>query len=249
MLFLLDALNRFLNALFARPIDALLLHLDVHPAQPNSPITNALTLELVVFFLLLLFFVLVRATLSVEKPGVLQLTAESVYEFVGGQGESIIGHGYERHMPLAASIALFVLCCNLIGLLPGISTPTSSPEVPLGLALITFIYYNAVGLIANGPIGYIKHFMGPVWWMAPFMLPLEIVSHIARILSLTVRLYANMFASDLLTLVFFSLIPIGLPIVFLGLHFAVAIIQAYVFMLLMMIYVSGAASHDEEGAL
>ena len=248
MLFLLDALRHFLNRLFAGPIDALLLAVGVHPAQPRQPVTNALTLELVAFTVLLLFFVLVRVSLRVEKPGVLQLTAESVYEFVDGQGESIIGHGHEKYMPFVATILLFVLLCNMIGLLPGIDTPTSSPVVPLGLAILTFVFYNSVGLLVNGPVGYFKHFLGPVWWMAPFMLPLEIISHIARILSLTVRLYANMFASDLLTLVFFSLVPIGLPIVFLGLHFAVAIIQAYVFMLLAMIYLSQATSHDEETA-
>ena len=248
MLFLLDALNRFLNGLFAGPIDALLLHLGIHPSQPRSPITNALTLELVVFCVLLVLFLLIRASLKVEKPGGLQLAAESVYEFVDAQGESIIGHGYARHMPFAASILLFVFFCNMIGLLPGIDTPTASPVVPLGIALLTFVYYNVNGLIANGPVGYFKHFLGPIWWMAPFMLPLEIISHLARILSLTVRLYANMFASDLLTMVFFSLIPIGIPIIFLGLHFAVAIIQAYVFMLLMMIYVSEAVTHQAEDA-
>ncbi len=248
MLFLLDALNRFLNQLFARPIEVLLLRLGVHPAIPNAPITNAFTIELVVFLLLLLFFVLVRASLKVEKPGGLQLVAESVYGFVEGQGESILGHGGERHMPIAATIFLFVITCNMFGLLPGIETPTASPVVPLGIALLTFAYYNAVGIRENGPIGYLKHFMGPVGWMAPFMFPLEIVSHLARILSLTVRLYANMFASDLLALVFFSLFPIGLPIAFLALHFGVAIIQAYVFMLLCMIYLSEAKSHDPETA-
>ena len=248
MLFLLDALSRFLNGIFARPIDALLLHLGIHAARPAAPITNALTLEIVICFILLLFFALVRASLRVEKPGTLQLVAESVYEFVDGQGESILGHGRERFMPFVATIFLFVLACNLFGLLPGIVTPTSSPVVPLGLALLTFAYYNAVGLLANGPVGYIKHFMGPVPWMAPFMLPLEMVSHLARILSLTVRLYANMFASDLLTFVFFSLFPIGLPIAFLALHFGVALIQAYVFMLLAMIYLSEARSHQEVSA-
>ena len=248
MLFILVALSRFLNGIFAGPVDAVLHALGIQPAHPNAPITNALTLEIVVFFFLLLFFLLVRGSLRVEKPGTLQLIAESVYEFVDGQGESIIGHGRERHMPFAASIFLFVLLCNLFGLLPGIDTPTSSPVVPLGIALLTFVYYNAIGLLANGPIGYIKHFMGPVGWMAPFMLPLEIISHLARILSLTVRLYANMFASDLLTMVFFSLFPIVLPIAFLGLHFAVAIIQAYVFMLLAMIYLSEAQSHQEVSA-
>ncbi len=248
MLFLLDALNRWLNQIFAGQVDALLLHFGIHPANPHAPINNTLTLELVVFFLLVLFFVAVRVSLSVEKPGTIQLAAESVYEFVDQQGEQIIGHGYEKHMPLAGTILLFVLIANLLGLLPGIDTPTSSPEVPLGIALLTFIYYNAVGLAVNGPVGYLKHFMGPVWWMAPFMFPLEIISHLARILSLTTRLYANMFASDLLTWVFFSIFPIGLPILFLGLHFGVALIQAYVFMLLTMIYLATATTHEEEPA-
>jgi F-type H+-transporting ATPase subunit a len=88
--------------------------------------------------------------------------------------------------------------------------------------------------------------MGPVWWIAPLMFPIEIISHLSRNLSLTIRLYANMFASDLLTLVFFSLIPLGIPIVFLALHFGVAMIQAYVFMLLALIYLAGAMTHEEE---
>lgn len=249
MLPLLDALNRFLNSLFARPIDQVLLTLGIHPAQPASPITNALTLELVVFFLLLAFFILVRFSLKVEQPGTLQLVAESIHELVDGQGESILGHGRAPHIPFAASIFLFVLVCNLIGLLPGIVTPTSTPVVPLGIALLTFLYYNLQGLRANGPVGYFKHFVGPLGWKgAAFMLPLELISHLARILSLTVRLYANMFASDLLTLVFFSLFPLVLPIPFLALHFFVAIIQAFVFMLLFMIYTSEASAHDEATA-
>lgn len=246
MLFLLDALSRLLNRWFAGPTDVLLAHLGIHPAHPHYPITNALTLEIVVFAFLVLFFIAVRLTLSVEKPGLIQMTAEGIYGFVDDQGSSIIGEGYERHMPFAAAILMFVLLCNLCGILPGLVTPTASPEVPLGLALLTFVYYNAVGLIINGPLGYFKQFLGPVWWIAWFMLPLEIISHLARILSLTVRLYANMFASDLLTLVFFSLVPIGIPIIFLALHFGVALIQAYVFMLLTMIYLATASSHDEE---
>jgi len=96
----------------------------------------------------------------------------------------------------------------------------------------------------HGPIRYAKQFMGPLWWLAPLMVPIEIVSHLARMLSLTVRLYANMLASDLLTLVAFSMVPLAIPVVPLGLHFAVSLIQAYVFMLLTMIYLSQAVSHD-----
>jgi F-type H+-transporting ATPase subunit a len=240
MLFLLDALNRFLNRLFAAPVDALLAKLGVHPVYPSHPINNALTLELLVMVGLVGAFAVIRASLSVEKPGSAQLLAEMVEGFVSGQGESVMGHGYERHMPMVTTILLFVLTCNVIGLLPGIETPTASPVVPLGIALLTFIYYNWVGIRAQGTIPYIKHFAGPVWWLAPLLFPIEIISHLTRIMSLTIRLYANMFASDLLTLVFFSMIPIGLPVAFLGLHFGVALIQSYVFMLLAMIYLSQA---------
>src|SRR5262249_24604761 len=126
----------------------------------------------------------------------------------------------------------------------GVSAPTTSIMVTLGLAVPTFLYYNFHGIREQGPIGYVKHFAGPVWWMAWLILPIEIVSHLARIMSLSVRLYANMFAGDLVTLVFFSLIPVGIPVIFLGLHVFVSIIQAFVFMLLTMIYLSLAVAHE-----
>ena len=92
--------------------------------------------------------------------------------------------------------------------------------------------------------GYMKHFCGPIWWIAWLMLPIEIISHCARLLSLTVRLWANMFAGDLVTLVWFSLIPVGIPVIFLGLHLGVSVIQAFVFMLLTMIYLGQAVVHE-----
>jgi F-type H+-transporting ATPase subunit a len=128
-------------------------------------------------------------------------------------------------------------------LIPGLKSPTADVVVPLGFALVTFVYYHYNGIRANG-WGYIKQFLGPVWWLYPLLLPIEIISHLARILSLTVRLFANMLAGDLLTLAFFSLIPIGIPLVFLGLHLGVAIIQAYVFFLLAAVYLSMAVAHE-----
>jgi F-type H+-transporting ATPase subunit a len=137
-----------------------------------------------------------------------------------------------------------VLLNNFLGLLPHVETPTSIAVVPLGIALISFVYYNMHGLRVHGPVGYLKTFAGPVWWIAWLLFPVEVISHLARVMSLTIRLYANMLASDLLTLICFSMLPIIAPTAFLGLHFLVAIIQAYVFMLLSAIYVAMAISHE-----
>jgi F-type H+-transporting ATPase subunit a len=132
----------------------------------------------------------------------------------------------------------------LSGLIPGITAPTTSIMVTLGLAIPTFFFYNFHGIREQGPIGYLKHFAGPVWWMAWLIFPIEIFSDVIRIMSLSVRLYANMFAGDLVNLVFFSLVPIVIPVIFLGLHIFVSLIQAFVFMLLTMIYLSLAVSHE-----
>ena len=237
-------LTSFLNQHLAGPVDKVLALLHVTPNHPQSPIPNSVAMELIVFLILLGYFIAVRVSLSVENPGAVQHLAEMTNEFVSGQGEQIIGHGYEQFTGYLTVILLFILLANLMGLLsPWLESPTASVAVPLGLALVTFVYYHYHGVRANG-FGYIKQFLGPVWWLYPLLLPIEIISHLARILSLTVRLYANMFAGDLLTLAFFSLIPIGVPLVFLGLHLGVAVIQAYVFMLLSAIYLSLAVSHE-----
>jgi len=238
------ALTRLLNQLFGGPVTSLLNALGVHPAHPGAPITDAFALELLIAALLVGFFLIVRATLSVEKPAATQQFAEMIHEFVGGQAEQIIGHGYERFQAVVTVIFLFVITCNLIGLIPGITAPTESPVVPLGIAILTFVYYNYHGFREQGVKGYLGHFAGPIWWIAPLLFPIEVVSHFARIMSLTIRLYANMFAGSLVTLVFFSLVPLGIPAIFLGLHLAVSAIQAYVFMLLAMIYLSQAVAHD-----
>jgi F-type H+-transporting ATPase subunit a len=140
-------------------------------------------------------------------------------------------------------VFIFILVCNLIGMIPGFESPTAEATVPLGCAICAFIYYNVQGFRHAG-LGYLKHFLGPIPALAPLMLPIELISHTARLLSLTVRLWANIFAGDLVTLVFFSMIPIGVPIIFLGLHIVVAVLQAYVFMLFSIIYVSGAVSEE-----
>jgi F-type H+-transporting ATPase subunit a len=236
--------TKILNDLFARPVDALLAMAHQTPKHLDAPITNTFAMEVLVFLVLVVYFISIRATLSVETPGPVQHLAEITHGFINDQGESIIGHGHEQFTGYLTVLGLFILLCNLLGLAsPWFESPTANVVVPLGLALVTFVYYHFYGVKANG-FGYVKQFLGPVWWLYPLMLPIEIISHLARVLSLTVRLYANMFAGDLLTLAFFSLVPLGIPLLFLGLHLGVAVVQTYVFVLLAMIYLSLAVSHD-----
>ena len=238
------AITQFLNHTFSGPVDKLLQVVGVHPANPAAPMDNTFALELLTVLGFIAFFILVRLTLSVEKPAVPQQFAEMVHELIGGLAEQSIGHGYERFQAFVTCIFLFILTSNLLGLIPGIDAPTMSPVVPLGVAVTTFIYYNFHGVRVQGPIGYLKHFAGPIWWISWLLFPIEIISHVARMMSLTIRLWANMFAGDLVTLVFFSLIPIGIPVLFLGLHLGVSIIQAFVFTLLAMIYLGQAVAHE-----
>jgi F-type H+-transporting ATPase subunit a len=233
-----------LNHLFAGPVSGLLRMLHVEPKYPDAPIPNSVGMEVLVFLLLILLFALVRMRLSVDRPGALQHLFEGAHGFIEGQSHEIIGHGSEKFTSYLTSLAFFILFCNLLGLVPGFDSPTGFAVVPLGCAVLTFVYYHYQGVRAQGIWHYLKHFAGPMPALAPLMVPIEIVSHFARMLSLTVRLYANMFAGDMVTMVFFSLIPIGLPILFMLLHLGVSVIQTYVFVLLAMIYLQGAVATE-----
>jgi F-type H+-transporting ATPase subunit a len=233
----------FLNKHFGNLATQVLHAVHVQPYNPQVPITETFAMEILVLGLLLFFFVLVRLSLNVENPGAIQQMAEMLHGFVAGQADSIIGPGAQRYVMFTTCVLMFILLSNLLGLVPGLIAPTSVATVPLGVALLCFLYYHYYGVRENG-LGYVKQFVGPIWWISWMMLPIELISHFARILSLTVRLYANMFAGEMVTLVFFSLVPLGIPLAFMSLHLMVALIQAYIFMLLTMIYVSQAVAHD-----
>ncbi|MGC1784017.1 MAG: F0F1 ATP synthase subunit A [Acidobacteriaceae bacterium] len=236
-------LAHWLNLVFARPATYLLDLVGYPPLNPVHPINGVFTMEIVAFLILLIFFIIVRVSLNMEKPGTAQQLAEMMEELVTNQTEPIIGHRYRVYVAFLTALGLFVLVNNLLGLIPDVETPTSSPVVPLGLALVTFVYYHVQGIRSN-KAAYVKQFLGPLWWMMPLMLLIEIISHLARILSLTIRLFANMFASDLLILISFSIVPLLLPVIFIGFHLFVSLIQAYVFMMLAAIYIGQAIAHE-----
>jgi len=236
-------ITAFLNQHLAGLVTALLRALHIEPKFPQAPVTDAVSMELLVFVSLIAVFLMVRSRLSVDTPGALQHIFEGAHGFVQGQSHEIIGHHSEGFTPFLMALGLFILLCNLIGLIPGFMSPTATPVVPLGCAICAFVYYQTQGFKHAGP-AYLKHFLGPVWWLSWLMLPIELISHFARMLSLTIRLYANMFAGDMVTLVFFSLVPLGVPIVFLGLHIGVSLLQTYIFVLLTTVYVAGAVAEE-----
>lgn len=235
-----------LNHAFAGPVNALLQSLPpvFHPANPEAPITNAVAMEILVVAFLIVVFLLVRSTLSVDKPGWLQHLAEILHDFINDQSRQIIGPHSEKFTPFLLSLFLFILFANLIGLIPTLESPTASAAVPLGCAVVAFVYYNLHGIKEQGPFKFVAHFAGPVWWLAPLILPIEIISSFARVMSLSIRLYANIFAGDMVTAAFFALIPIGIPVIFLLLHVGVSFLQAYIFALLTTIYLQGVVAHE-----
>jgi F-type H+-transporting ATPase subunit a len=176
--------------------------------------------------------------------------------------DDLVGHGGEKYLAMLGTIGMFVLLCNLISIVPGFISPTATSSVPLGCALVVFLYYNWAGIRKNGPIGHGKHFLGPVWWLAWLMLPIEIVSNLSRLLSLTVRLWVNMLVSELLYSLFLGLcvtlfvfvgklnafgyvtgvMPLAVPPIFILLHIFVAVLQAFVFTILPVLYVSAVVS-------
>ncbi len=244
--------TKILNAALAGPVTSLLRHLHIEPKYPQAPISNAVSMELLVFLFLLLVFVLVRSRLSVESPGALQHVFEGIHGFVENQAREVIGHHSEPFTPFLVTLGLFILLSNLLGLIPGLESPTGSPVVPLGCALCAFVYYHAHGFRLHG-IGYLKQFLGhqdpsmSIFIRLPIsilMLLIEPISHLARVMSLTIRLYGNMFAGDMVILVFLSLIPIAVPVLFIGLHIGVAFIQTYVFVLLTTVYLAGAVADE-----
>lgn len=211
-----------------------------HPARPWE---NWLVMEILVVAILVVLVTVLRTQLSAENPGKIQHLFEAMYGFLEHQAHEVGIEHPEKYMNYFGTLFIFLLAMNLIGAFPAFESPTITVAVPAGLAVCTFLYYNGMGFAAQG-IGYLKHFAGPLWYMAWLMIPIEIISHLARPLSLTVRLYGNMFGGEQVTGAFLSLAHLVIPVIFMGLHVFVGLLQTYVFTLLTMIYVSMATAHD-----
>ena len=210
----------------------------------ERPWSESLSMEILVAAIIVVLFAILRSKLSMDRPGTLQHSFEVIHEFLHSEAVANVGHDGPKYLPFFGTLFIFILFANLLGVIPGFASPTMFPEVPAGLAMAAFVYYNVMGVSAHGIVKYLAHFAGPIWWMAPLMIPIELVSHMARPLSLTVRLFANMYAGERVTLVFLSISYLVFPAIFMGLHVFVSILQAYIFALMTMMYVASAVAHD-----
>ncbi len=184
------------------------------------------------------------ATKSVQMiPG----KAQNLFEIIiSGIEEFMINNTGEEgrwFFPIVATIFIYIFTSNLIGLVPGFFPPTASINTPLSCALVVFVLTHFIGIKYHGA-KYIKHFLGPVWWMIPIILPIEIIGHLARVLSLTFRLFGNMMGHELVLAILFALAGAFLaPLPIMALGIFVALVQAFVFFLLSIMYFSGSMEH------
>lgn len=190
-----------------------------------------------VMALLIFMAVLVKRNIKTVPTG-LQNFFEPAIAGIEGMIEETMGPKGKAYFPLIATLAFFILVSNLIALVPGFYPPTANLNTNAAMALTVFAMTHIIGVKEHG-IGYFKHFCGPVLWLAPLIIPIEIVGHLARPLSLTLRLFGNMYGHEIVLMIFFGLAPFIVPLPMMLMGVLVAFIQTFVFMLLTMIYIAG----------
>ncbi len=222
-------------------INALLAPLHVH--APDHVVFSAL-----ICLIVLVLGLLVRSRLSIDNPGALQIILEDVVSFFVSVLETNMGHKGRQFLALPGALFVFIWMGNMMGQIPGLGAPTSNVNVPFACALTLWIYYHYQGIRAQGVFSYIKHFAvmpGVPILMSPIIFAIEVISHLSRVLSLTLRLFGNVFGEHLVVLIIGSIIPFiaPLPIQFLGL--IVGTLQAFIFLTLGAIYLTAAVTVDD----
>ena len=243
------------NAVLGPPVKAALEALGFHiKAEHGTVIPNYLVMVMLIVAVLTVLSLIIRSRLSVENPGKLQIVFEDGLTAVLNLLEEWIGPTGRNYLPLIATFGIFILFGNYMGLVPGLMAPTSNINVTLGCAITTWVYYHFNGVKKQGIFNYIKHFAMPPGSpaaLAPLMFVIEIISHLSRVLSLSLRLFGNIFGEEMVILILFTLIPffVPLPMMFLGL--ITGALQAFIFVLLSVIYLQGAVAvehHEDEHA-
>ncbi len=202
-------------------------------------------------YALVIMIVFILARTAVSKLQLVPTGTQNIMEtFVGGivaMGADTMGEeNARRYMPLIGSLALVIFVSNMIGVIPGFESPTSNINFTLSLALIVFVYYNYLGMKKNGVVAYFKHFMGPMPALAPLMFPIEIISHLSRIVSLSFRLFGSIRGDDMFLMVLLMLVPWILPLPGFFMLTAFGFLQAFIFSILTYVYIAGSIMMEHE---
>lgn len=202
-------------------------------------------MALLVLVISCIVFPLMSRRISRDNPSGFQQFLELIVGGLKGMLNDIIGHGGDRHLYIIGAFAAFIFVSNIMGLFFFLQPPTANPSTTYALSLTAFLYYNYQGIAAQGLGHYLAHFAGPVWWLAPLMFPIELIGHLARILSLAMRLFGNIFGEHAATGVFMGILPFVIPWPMMGLGIFGAFLQTFVFIMLNMVYISGAVATEE----
>jgi F-type H+-transporting ATPase subunit a len=246
-LWIVGVFNRVFGPLVAAVLRPLGRNVD-----PAHAVPDYLVMVLLIVIAVTALALFMRSRLSVENPGKIQILLEDGINAVGGLLEEWIGPTGREYLPLIATLGIFILLGNYMGLVPGLMAPTSSINVTLGCALTSWVYYHIQGVREQGALAYIKHFAlppGAPVFIAPLMFVIEIISHLSRVMSLSLRLFGNIFGEELVILILFSIVPFIVPLPMMLLGLVTGGLQAFIFVLLSVIYLSGAVAveHDEAG--
>jgi len=221
------------------PVNALWHRLGGHAAIPDH-----LVMSLFVVSLLLVIFIPVGLSLREENPSRFQVFIEQLVGGLRGMVEAQVGHGAgDRYLALIGAFTLFIFTSNVMGLFFFLNPPTANVNVTFGLAGISFVLYNAIGIKKHG-VSYIKHFLGPIWWLTPLFFVIELISHAARWLSLGLRLFGNMTGEHMVSGVFNKLVPLLAPLPIMALGLFAAVIQTFIFIMLTTVYIAGAEAEE-----
>ncbi len=236
--------NKILIALFGQSSEQWQGWMGLHTQGYWLP-DNAIMSILVVSVIALLLIPVSRK-LSVETPGKLQSMLEVLITGLNDLIEDVVGHGTgKRFLPIICSLAFFIFIGNIFGLFYFVQPPTANASTTFALSITAFVFYNIVGIKDNGVLKYMKHFLGPVMFLAPLMLIIELISHAARILSLAIRLFGNISGEHTATAIFFGMFPFILPWPMMALGIFGAFLQAFIFIMLTMAYLNGAVGAEE----
>ena len=232
---IVEWLNQFLGWLVAT--------LGVNVERGKEFIPSHVVMALLVTLLIVLFFKLAVRNLSLF-PNKMQSFLEMLYKGFQSLIDDVIGEEGRKFIPVLGTLGIFIATSNIIGLLPELGSPTANLNVTVGCAIFIFLYYHSQGIKKHGLWGYIRTFAGPAWWLAWLIFPIEVISHFSRPLSLSMRLFGNIFGEDLVIIIIASLIPFIAPLPMMAFAIFTSLLQAFIFVMLSAIYLAGAIAEE-----